>query len=275
MSKPALDKQVKKAIMDAREMMDYVIKTDGNEAETRRRIERMFESLMGYNALRHITREHAIHGIGDTEHCDFAVITDENPKVPAMLIEVKRVSIEPAAKQLKQIVSYAINIGCEWIVLTNGIIWQVYHISFGQPPETTLIESWNLMNDEPATIADKFNLIGYKNVKKGGLKILWEKRNVLTPYNVVKMLLSEESLSMIRRGIKKTTDVNVSPEEIVGSIRRLLNESALSELEKVKICLPLKAKKVAPAKKPEPVECEGVIEQAEEVIKSVEKPEVK
>ena len=47
MAKPVLDRQVKQAILDARPMMDQVVKMDGSEAETRRRIERMFESLMG------------------------------------------------------------------------------------------------------------------------------------------------------------------------------------------------------------------------------------
>lgn len=266
MAKPVLDKQTKKAIQDARAMMDQVIKMDGNEAETRRRIERMFESLMGYDAFKHITREHAIHGVGDTEHCDFAIVTEDKPQMPAILIEIKRVSIELAAKQLKQAASYAINIGCEWVVLTNGVTWQLYHITFGQPPETTLIEAWNLMNDDIPVLADKFGIISYKNVKRSGLKILWEKRNVLTPYNVTRLLLSEESISMVKRGVKKNTGVNVASEEIVRSVRHLFNEAALSEMEKVKICLPVKKPaKPAPAKKVEPA-AKTIIEQAEEVI---------
>ena len=87
-------------------------------------------------------------------------------------------------------------------------------------------------------MADKFAVIGYKNLKKGGLKQLWEKSNVLTNLNVLKMILSEDSISMIRRGIKKSTEVNVTPEEIVGAIRHILNEAALAEMDKVKICLP-------------------------------------
>jgi hypothetical protein len=271
MAKPVLDKQIKRAILEARTMMESVIKIDGNEAETRRRIERMFESLMGYDVFKHITREHAVHGVGDTEHCDFAIVLDENSKAPTMMVEVKRVSVEPAARQLKQAASYAINIGCEWVLLTNGIKWQLYHITFGQPPETILLDSWDLLSNDFDVLADKFSLIGYKNVKKGGLKALWEKSNVLTPFNVVKILLSEESISLIRRGIKKSTDVNVTPEEIVGAIRHLLNESALSEMEKVKICLPTQkpVKKVAPTKKVEPT-TKTIIEQAEEVINATQ-----
>jgi hypothetical protein len=112
MGRPALDKQTKKALMDARSMMESVIKIDGNEAETRRRIERIFESLMGYDVFQHITREHAVHGVGDTEHCDFAIVIDCDSKTPAMMVEIKRVSVDLSSKQLKQAASYAINIGC-------------------------------------------------------------------------------------------------------------------------------------------------------------------
>ncbi|MEE8419085.1 MAG: hypothetical protein V3S02_03125, partial [Dehalococcoidales bacterium] len=71
-----LDKQVRKSLLEARSMIEDVAKADGNEAETRRRVERIFESLMGYNALKHISREYAIHGVGNTEHCDFAIQVD-------------------------------------------------------------------------------------------------------------------------------------------------------------------------------------------------------
>jgi hypothetical protein len=65
-----------------------------------------------------------------------------------------------------------------------------------------------------------------------------EKSNVLTPQNILKAILSEESIKRIRRGLKKTTEVTVSPEEIVGAIRHLLNEAALIEMGKIRISLP-------------------------------------
>ncbi len=238
MARQKLDKETRKALLDARRMIEAVAKMDGNEAETRRRVERIFESLMGYDVLKHITREYAIHGVGDTEHCDFAIQLDRESSKPAVLVELKRVNIDLTPKHLKQAASYAINIGCDWILLTNGNEWRLYHISFGKPPQPKLIDSWNLINDDPVTLAKKFELIGYKNIKRGGLAQLWEKSNVLSAQNILKVILSEESIRLIRHGIKRTTDVTVSPEEIVGAIRHLLNEAALTEMEKIKISLP-------------------------------------
>jgi len=239
MAKQKLDKETRKALLAARNMIEDVAKADGNEAETRRRVERIFESIMGYDTLKHISREYAVHGVGDTEHCDFAIQL-EGMSVPVLLVELKRVNIDLTPKHLKQAASYAINIGCEWALLTNGKEWKLYHILFGKPPQTKLINSWNLINDDLVVLAEKFALIGYRNIKKGVLPQLWERANVLTAQNILKIILSEESIRSIRSGLKRLTGVTVSPEDIVGAMRHLLNEAALTEMGKIKISLPEK-----------------------------------
>jgi len=258
MVKQKLDKETRKALLNARKLIEVVAKADGNEAETRRRVERIFESVMGYDTLKHISREYAIHGVGDTEHCDFAIQLDQKESSkPAMLVELKRVNIDLVAKHLKQAASYAINIGCEWVLLTNGKEWKLYHVSFTQPPQTKLIDSWNLIADNPVTLDRKFVLISYKNIKRDGLARLWEKSNVLTPLNILKAILSGNSVSLIRRKLKNDTDVLVSPEDIIGAIRRLLNESAIAEMDKVKISLPEKKQRKKPKTSIVPIEKEA------------------
>ena len=241
MARQKLDKEVRKTILKARSLIEVAAKTDANEAETRTRIHDIFGMLMGYDRYEHITQEYAIHGAGDTVHCDIAVQLDhKEASKPDFLVELKRVNIDLTSKHLRQAASYAIDIGCEWVLLTNGKEWKLYHISFGKPPQTKLVDSWNLINDDPVILAEKFNLIGYKNIKRGGLARLWEKSNVLAAQNLLKIILSEQSLTLIRRELKKATDVTVSPEEIVGAIRHILNEAAIGEMEKVKISLPAK-----------------------------------
>ncbi|AQU06079.1 type I restriction enzyme HsdR N-terminal domain-containing protein [Dehalococcoides mccartyi] len=248
------DKQARKVILDARKMIEEVAKTDGNEAETRRRIERIFDSVLGYDVFKHISREHAVHGIGDTEYCDFAIqIENDVASRPVILVEIKRVNVDLLPKHLKQTSSYSINVGCEWAVLTNGREWRLYHISFGQPPEVTLLASWDLLKDSPSDLIDKFEIISYKNVKKDTLSHLWQKSNVLSPQNMLRAILSEDALSLYRRELKRVTKVTVTPEDIVGAIRRLLNETAMGEMEKVRICLP--KKKVVTKKVSSPGAC--------------------
>ncbi len=241
MARQKLDKEVRKALLNARKMIEEVAKADGNEAETRARVRHIFGTVMGYDTFKHITAEYAIHGAGDTVHCDIAVqLSHEEPSKPDMLIELKRVNINLTPKHLRQAASYAIDIGCEWVLLTNSKEWKLYHISFGKPPQTKLIESWDLLNDDFLILNKKFEIVSYKNVRKQGLDKLWEKRNVLTANNILKAILSEESIKLYQRRIKKATGVTVSPEDIVSSFRHLLNEATLSEMDKVKISLPAK-----------------------------------
>lgn len=244
MPRSTVPKEVRRAIRDARRMIQETEKADANEAETRRRIERIFESLMGYDPFKHLSREKAVRGAGETEHVDFAiqVETGEHPK-PAIMVEIKRVAVDLARKHLKQVASYAINAGCEWIILTNSKEWRLYHVSFGQPPETKLIYSWNILTDDISVLADRFDLISYKSVRRGALDDLWEKTNVLVPRNMLQAMLSEGSMKVLRRHLRKTSGVLLAFEDVVAGIRRLLNEAALTELEGLRLSLPGRKKR--------------------------------
>jgi hypothetical protein len=193
MARQKLDKEVRKTILKTRKLVEDITQKDANEDETRTRIHDIFGTLMGYDLYKHITMEYAIHGTGETVHCDLAIQIDhEESSKPEFLVEIKRVNIDLAPKHIRQAASYAIDIGCEWVLLTNSREWKLYHISFGQPPQTKLVESWHLINDDPVTLAEKFALIGYKNIKRSGLARLWEKSNVLTPQNILNIILSPQ-----------------------------------------------------------------------------------
>ena len=236
MARKALDKETRRRITDSRRMIEQVMKADGNEAETRRRVERIFETLMGYDALTHLSRERAVKGAGETEHMDFAIQLEPGLDAePIIIVELKRIGVDLALKHLKQVSSYAIDSGCEWILLTNGRDWRLYHVEFGQPPKTKLIDQWNLMNDDVQELAEKFSLISYKKIKRGSLQKLWEKATVLSPNSLIDGIVSQESLRVLRRVLRKNTGVLVAPEDLVNGIRKLLNENAAIVLSKKKI----------------------------------------
>lgn len=239
-----VDKEVRREIRAARRMMQEAEKADCNEAETRRRIERVFQALMGYDAFKHLSRERAVRGAGETEHVDFAVCLDtgEDAK-PLIMVEIKRIGIDLAPKHLRQVSSYAINAGCEWILLTNGKEWRLYHVSFGQPPITKLIHSWNLLTDDIRVLADRFALVSHRNVKRGNLDDLWQKTDVLHPRNILQAILSDSSLRVLRRELRRDSGVLLTPEDVVAGVRRILNESALVELENLRISIPERTKR--------------------------------
>lgn len=257
MVRKLLDKDFRRAIYDSRKLIEQVMKVDGNEAETRRRVERIFEMVMGYNALIHLSRERAVRGAGEIEHVDFALQLEPGPDVePIIMIELKRVGVDLALKHLKQVTSYAIDSGCEWVLLTNGRDWRLYHVEFGQPPKTQLIEHWNLLTNDMAELADKFEILSYKNVKKGSLKKLWEKTTVLSPNSLLTVLVSRDNLKVLCRGLRKNTGVIIAPEDLVNGIRKLLNENAAIELSKIKTDFSQKKKRIQKTTKAAPAKSE-------------------
>lgn len=232
----AAKSDTKAALKQARKIIEDVHRDDGNEAETRRRVERIFESVAGYDAFEHLSREHAVHGSGDTEHMDFAITVA--PDDVAMVVELKRVSIDLSKKHLKQASRYAIDMGCEWVLLTNGREWELYHVEFGQPPETRLIRKWNLLRDDWADLEDAFELISFKSLKKGALAKLWEKQSALTPECLLAQLLSESMLRSLKNAFRREAGVTIHPEDIVAAIRKLLNDHAGGLMDQMKISLP-------------------------------------
>lgn len=246
MARKTIDKETRRKIYDARNMIDKLMKSDGNEAETRRRVERIFEKVMGYDAFEHLSRERAIRGAGETEHVDFAVQLKQGDEAePIIMVELKRVGVDLAKKHLKQVSSYAIDSGCEWVLLTNGREWKLYHVEFGQPPKTKLIEQWNLMTDDVADLAAKFEIIGYKSVKRNSLQKVWEKATVLSPTSLLTAIASHDSLRILCRVLRKNTGVMIDHEDLLKGIQKLLNETSAIELSKIKVDLaPQKRKKV-------------------------------
>ncbi len=272
MAKNTASAEDRKSLKEARELIEYVDSIDGNEAETRRRVERIFETLMGYD-IRHLSREHAIRGAGETEHADFALKTSAKPDAaPVIIVELKRVGIELAVKHLKQVTSYAINAGCEWLLLTNGRDWRLYHVEFGQPPVTRLVDQWNLFSQDKAEVLRKFAMISLKQVTKGSLDDLWLKTKVLSPKSILTALLSEESYRLIRRTLKRDSGVNVAFEDFVASFQKLLNESAAITMAELDIKPPTPTRRA----KPKPAAAEeqpaGTPESAEEEEVPAERP---
>jgi len=244
MARPTVNKERRRAIRDAKKVIQDLARMDGNEAETRRRVERVFESVMGYDALKHLSRERAVKASGLTEHIDFTVQLEEGPEADVQIIvELKRVGLDLAPKHLKQATSYAINYGCEWVLLTNGREWRLYHVEFGQPPKTRLIEQWDLLADDASVLETKFDLVSYRNVRKGGLKVLWQHARVLRPASVLAAIVSEDSLRLLRKTFKKTEGVTVPYEDIVSAIAKLLNEASAKELEGINPEIPQRKKR--------------------------------
>lgn len=261
-----ISKEQRNAIRSAKRMVEEVMKMDGNEAETRRRVERIFEEVLGYDALKHLSRERAVKGAGETEHVDFAIQLEAGPDAqPTVMIELKRVGIELSKKHLKQVVSYSINAGCEWILLTNSKEWKIYHVEFGQPPKIEILDHWDLLEDEIDELVRSFDCISYKSLKRNELNKLWQRVKVLAPKSLLSAMIAENTLRMIRSNLRKDTGILVNSEEVCTGITKLLNEASLTAMSSIKV-----RKRPKRSRKPK-IKQQGI--QSEGAIPSEEKEE--
>ena len=119
-------------------ILEAARKRDINESDTGVIIADFLSDALGYAKYTEITTEFAIRGT----YCDLAVKVDDKL---CFLIEVKAVGVDLKEQHVKQAVDYAANKGCAWVVLTNGIVWRIYKIGFGQPITNTLLTEVDLL----------------------------------------------------------------------------------------------------------------------------------
>jgi hypothetical protein len=105
---------------------------DVGETDTVTIIKDMLADVFGYDKYSELTSEYAIRGT----FCDLAVKLDGKLST---LIEVKAIGIDLKEQHVKQAVDYAANQGVDWVLLTNGNRWCVYHVLFTRPIQTELV----------------------------------------------------------------------------------------------------------------------------------------
>jgi predicted type IV restriction endonuclease len=77
---------------------------------------------------------------------------------------------------------YAVNEGFEWLILTNGSVWQAYHVTGGLPVEVDQALTVDLLGDEP--IGRKVDLLFYLSraaLKKRQIDELWKAKRPRRP----------------------------------------------------------------------------------------------
>lgn len=183
---------------------------DVGESDTVTIIVDMLAEIFGYDKYSEITSEHAIRGT----YCDLATKIDGNLQ---MLIEVKAIGIDLKEPHVKQAVDYAANEGVDWVVLTNGINWRVYKISFAKPISAELVVDIDFTTLGPKNQKDLEML--YLFCKEGWLKsVLGEyhsQKQALSRYFLGAMILSDPVLQVIRRELKRLSpDLKVEVDEI-------------------------------------------------------------
>ena len=173
-------------------------KKDISEDDTVTVINDILADVCGYDKYHEVTSQYAIRGT----FVDLAVKVDENIR---FLIEVKAIGIELKDSHIKQAIDYAANEGIEWVVLTNGAVWRVYNVHFGQPIEKILVCEIDLIALSPKSdeILECFGNLSREGFSKGKMADLLHQKQVTNKFTVAALLISDDVLDDLRKEIRR------------------------------------------------------------------------
>jgi type I restriction and modification enzyme subunit R-like protein len=202
----------------AKPLADLVAR-DANEGDTRLLVTDFLCDGLGYDKYEDLTTEYQVKG----EFADYGVRID---KQLVAFIEVKRCATKLNAKHLRQVEMYAVNEGVEWMVLTNGQVWQVYHLTAGLPVIIDLALEVDLLGDGgPGHKADGLFPLSKEAFKRRIIDDLWRAKAATSPKSLASVLLTDGVLEAARKELRRQTSHNIDAKEL----GRLLQSSVLRE----------------------------------------------
>ncbi len=190
---------------------------DANEGDTRLLVTDFLCDALGFDKYADLTTEYQVKG----EFADYGVRIEREL---IAFIEVKRIATKPATKHLRQVEMYAVNEGVEWVILTNGAVWQVYHLTGGLPVAIDLALRVDLLADE--SLSRKVNQLFYltrESLKRRQIDELWRAKRATSPQSLAQVLVSESVAEEVRKELRRQTGHNVDAGELV----RLLRETVV------------------------------------------------
>lgn len=217
-----------------------------SEADTVVLLTKLLEDVLGYDPLRgEVTREQQIQG----RYCDLAVKVEGEV---VLLIEAKQAASKLGEREIEQAENYASRSGIEWVALTNGSEWQLYHVTFAEGEGIThelafTIDLVQSIEGEGADIKkawDIFGLLAKATIADGGLDEYWAAKTALNPAAVVRALFSEGCITAMRRELRKSAGFMIGVEDMFDAVRDVLSREALLAAGDIKLPRKKKRRKI-------------------------------
>jgi predicted type IV restriction endonuclease len=205
----------KKTVSKFQRILETAQNHDINEADTVSIIKDVLAEVFGFEKFLEITSEYAIHG----KYCDLAIKIKDKIQ---FLIEVKAIGLNLKDHHLHQAVNYGANKGAQWIVLTNGIWWDLYKIRFERPISYDLVSSINFLelNSKKSDDQEKLFLLSKEGLSKSVRDDYYERMKTVNRFVIGALILSEPMVSSIRRDLRKlSSSIKVENTEIEKILR--------------------------------------------------------
>lgn len=200
-----------------------------NESDTVARIRTVFEDVLGYDRWTEISSEAQLK----EKYVDLALKVDG---VIRVLVECKAAGVDLREKQIEQAWLYASQNNYPWVVLTNGVRWHLYHLTFSQPAiEYDLVFAVDLKHDDLAQAATMLTVLHRQSVKKAEHEDYWKQHQALGPASIGRALFQERVLLLLRREIHKRGGPLIDIEDLAKAIRELFSPEARERMGPIKI----------------------------------------
>lgn len=186
---------------------------DVNEGDTRLIVTELLCDTLGYDKFEDLTTEYMVRG----EFADYGVRID---KQMVAFIEVKRASTKLGVKHLRQVEMYAVNEGVEWVVLTNGAHWLVYHLTAGLPVTIDLVLDVDLLSLHTVPQkADRFYFLSKESLKHRQIEDVWRQKAATSPKALLDVMLSEPVLAEVRKELWRRAGYRVETADLARMLR--------------------------------------------------------
>lgn len=209
------EERIKSSIGKFQKVLGIAKDRDLNESDTVSIITDMLAEVFGYDKYLEVTSELAIRGT----YCDLAIKLNDKFEY---LIECKAIGIDLKDNHLRQAIGYGANKGIQWIILTNGMEWQIHKLKFEQPIQCELVTKFNIneLSMKNERDIEKLAIITKEGVEKNLREELYEKIQCVNKFVVGQLLLFEPVISTVRRELKKLSDgINVEEAEVIALLR--------------------------------------------------------
>jgi len=180
-----------------------------NEADTRTIVQSVLVDLLGWCQFENLTGEYRIKG----NYADFVLKTDSQLLA---VIEVKAAGTKLGPKHLYQAAAYAANEGLDWVILTDGVVWQLYRVLFDKPITQDLVFEVSFCDPDvkPKDRTELLYLLSIEAQRKKELDAYYEKKVALCGSNIARVLLGEPMLTKLRSEMRAQTGHRVPLDEL-------------------------------------------------------------
>ncbi|MCY3804616.1 MAG: type I restriction enzyme HsdR N-terminal domain-containing protein [Candidatus Saccharibacteria bacterium] len=202
---------------------------DLDEASTRMMINHFLVDVLGYQELTDIKTEYRIKGA----YADYVIEINKRQKI---IVEVKARRLNLAPQHIRQACDYGANEGIDWVLLSNGCVFELYKIIFSKPVDNKKFFSWDLSDlAQIKSASEQIYLLSKKSIEKDHLDVAWQRYSELSTTKLAKILYQDRVVKMIKSQLRKATGLSFKDSEVYSALERVIRDEVEVDLPKPKL----------------------------------------